>query len=119
MPGRTTAQNFLLAKDFRLEIVVLLTHAKFQHFPGFSSSMGIGERGPGHFSPRMGLEIHQWATGPSFSIRDNSAFTVIQSVRKGGNITAFVSRSLLLLTCGSGPGVWRHAHLEIAGARDS
>lgn len=91
----------LLWRSFPLGIVVLLTTLN-SSIPSFFIKHGIGERDLGIFSA-LGLTI---SVGNMAVVSlGQSAFTRLSRAHASGNITAFGSLLVVLLTCGAGLGV--------------
>lgn len=94
-------QRQLLWRSLPLGIVVLLTTLN-SSIPTFFIKHGIGERDLGIFSA-LGLTI---SVGNMAVISlGQSAFTRLSRAYASGNITAFGSLLVVLLTCGAGIGV--------------
>lgn len=94
-------QRQLLWRSLPLGIVVLLTTLN-SSIPTFFIKYGIGERDLGIFSA-LGLTI---SVGNMAVISlGQSAFTRLSRAYASGNITAFGSLLVVLLTCGAGLGV--------------
>jgi O-antigen/teichoic acid export membrane protein len=94
-------QRQLLWRSLPLGIVVLLTTLN-SSIPSFFIKHGIGERDLGIFSA-LGLTI---SVGNMAVISlGQSAFTRLSRAYASGNITAFGSLLVVLLTCGAGLGV--------------
>jgi O-antigen/teichoic acid export membrane protein len=94
-------QRRLLWRSLPLGIVVLLTTLN-SSIPSFFIKHGIGERDLGIFSA-LGLTI---SVGNMAVISlGQSAFTRLSRAYASGNITAFGSLLVVLLTCGAGLGV--------------
>jgi O-antigen/teichoic acid export membrane protein len=94
-------QRQLLWRSLPLGIVVLLTTLN-SSIPSFFIKHGIGERDLGIFSA-LGLTI---SVGNMAVVSlGQSAFTRLSRAYASGNITAFGSLLVVLLTCGAGIGV--------------
>jgi O-antigen/teichoic acid export membrane protein len=94
-------QRQLLWRSLPLGIVVLLTTLN-SSIPSFFIKYGIGERDLGIFSA-LGLTI---SVGNMAVVSlGQSAFTRLSRAYASGNITAFGSLLVVLLTCGAGLGV--------------
>src|SRR5258707_264459 len=94
-------QRQLLWRSLPLGIVVLLTTLN-SSIPSFFIKHGIGERDLGIFSA-LGLTI---SVGNMAVVSlGQSAFTRLSRAYASGNITAFGSLLVALLTCGAGLGV--------------
>jgi O-antigen/teichoic acid export membrane protein len=94
-------QRELLWRSLPLGIVVLLTTLN-SSIPSFFIKHGIGERDLGIFSA-LGLTI---SVGNMAVVSlGQSAFTRLSRAYASGNITAFGSLLVVLLTCGAGLGV--------------
>jgi len=94
-------QRQLLWRSLPLGIVVLLTTLN-SSIPSFFIKHGIGERDLGIFSA-LGLTI---SVGNMAVVSlGQSAFTRLSRAYASGNITAFGSLLVVLLTCGAGLGV--------------
>ena len=94
-------QRQLLWRSLPLGIVVLLTTLN-SSIPSFFIKHGIGERDLGIFSA-LGLTI---SVGNMAVVSlGQSAFTRLSRAYTNGNITAFGSLLVVLLTCGAGLGV--------------
>jgi O-antigen/teichoic acid export membrane protein len=94
-------QRQLLWRSLPLGIVVLLTTLN-SSIPSFFIKHGIGERDLGIFSA-LGLTI---SVGNMAVVSlGQSAFTRLSRAHASGNITAFGSLLVVLLTCGAGLGV--------------
>ena len=94
-------QRELLWRSLPLGIVVLLT-ALNSSIPSFFIKHGIGERDLGIFSA-LGLTI---SVGNMAVVSlGQSAFTRLSRAYASGNVTAFGSLLVVLLTCGAGLGV--------------
>jgi O-antigen/teichoic acid export membrane protein len=94
-------QRELLWRSLPLGIVVLLTTLN-SSIPSFFIKHGIGERDLGIFSA-LGLTI---SVGNMAVVSlGQSAFTRLSRAYAGGNLTAFGSLLVVLLTCGAGLGV--------------
>ena len=96
-----SAQGQLLLRSLPLGIVVLLTTLN-SSIPSFFVKHGIGERDLGIFSA-LGLTI---SVGNMAVVSlGQSAFTRLSRAYASGNIAAFGSLLVVLLTCGVGLGV--------------
>ena len=96
-----STQRQLLWRSLPLGIVVLLTTLN-SSIPSFFIKHGIGERDLGIFSA-LGLTI---SVGNMAVVSlGQSAFTRLSRAYAGGNLTAFGSLLVMLLTCGAGLGV--------------
>jgi O-antigen/teichoic acid export membrane protein len=94
-------QRQLLWRSLPLGIVVLLTTLN-SSIPSFFIKQGIGERDLGIFTA-LGLTI---SVGNMIVVSlGQSAFTRLSRAYASGNITAFGSLLVVLLTCGAGLGV--------------
>jgi O-antigen/teichoic acid export membrane protein len=94
-------QRELLWRSLPLGIVVLLTTLN-SSIPSFFIKHGIGERDLGIFSA-LGLTI---SVGNMAVVSlGQSAFTRLSRAYASGNVTAFGSLLVVLLTCGAGIGV--------------
>jgi O-antigen/teichoic acid export membrane protein len=94
-------QRELLWRSLPLGIVVLLTTLN-SSIPSFFIKHGIGERDLGIFSA-LGLTI---SVGNMTVVSlGQSAFTRLSRAYASGNLTAFGSLLVVLLTCGAGLGV--------------